>query len=218
MQYKPSRKSDKINPSSGLRVKKKKRKKCQKEKKEKEILFFFSLHFFNFLTSVPNKRNGILKFVPCPFSSSLTSISSLSDRGILCFACLEGFLDLPYCARPRNFSLVLKKSMLSVLLLDNPSALPWLTKALPVCNLLGLLLSLLWVKERTRGWADRFVGLRGLRLLLVKSGNDRLLTSKSVVPKLGKGTSSELLCSGKFRDNSTGLALSVWDPGEHAGV
>lgn len=144
---------------------------------------------------------------PCS-SSSVTSSSSSSDRGVLCCACSESVRDLPSWARPRNFSLALKKSMLSALWLDEPSASPRLSKAPHICNSLGLLLSSLGARGRPRG-RGVLTGLRGLSLLLVESDSVRSITSESVDPRVRGETSSELLRSGKLRESSMGLCLGT---------
>ncbi|TNN36840.1 hypothetical protein EYF80_052992 [Liparis tanakae] len=54
-------------------------------------------------------------------SSSSASPFSSNDGGALCCACSESVRVRPSWARPRNFSLALKKSMLSP---DEPSASP----------------------------------------------------------------------------------------------
>lgn len=142
-------------------------------------------------------------------SSSFVSFSPFSscDSADLCWACSESVHVLPSCAKPRNISLALKKSMLSVLWLDDPSASPRLSKAPTVCNSLGLLLSSLGAREGTKCRTVVAEGLSGLLLPFVKSDNDWSIRSESLDPRVRGDISSELLRSGRSRDSSPGLCL-----------
>lgn len=99
--------------------------------------------------------------------------------------------------------------MLSVLRLDDPSASLGLSKALPVWNSLGLLLSSLEPTEVSRGRVGVVaVGLRGLINMGIdttESNKERSRVSELLDPRVRGEISSELLRSGKSKDSSTGF-------------
>ena len=103
--------------------------------------------------------------------------------------------------------------MLSALGLDDPSASPRLSKALQTCGSLGLLLSSLEARVRIRGGGVVVAGLRGVRLSLVESDNDRFVESESHDPRERGEVSPEPPLSGKLRHSSgTAMARCVGGP------